>query len=469
MSYTIGDSGGRDDEGNYFPHNLIKANFTIADINEEDRLNEKKRAFEVVVFILVSFLGFIMNLRVLFIVTDTPRRKLRHVNILVAHLSFVTLFMMIISLLYVVDRFKVMKISGPGICEIFSFIRNAVWGAFPLNIVGIIYERVRTINIALGKFLVYRTLYYTWIAALVGSIPSYFSAEYYIDPATGVGRCKQIAIIDRFEATLIYELARFMAFHFLVAVYMGYGDSCQIIEYFVFSFSEIIHKKPIPNERMRQKVQRIRFIYLNSIIFIVLWVPIGFLLFFYKVLSRIGLTDFSGIGILKSMAHLQYFYSIFNPVIYLYLSENISTLNIFCCCFNFRRHVRNGVIESSLNKSNIQTKRISYKKQKSNIEAEGIEDVTKDKSSGEKNEKYERIPNKIHSTHNIEDHTFGTSEMSRISTVMASTDSSDDSIVEHKVSVVHLVPEAASHSKNQQELDVDEFLKNFKMNVEILI
>ncbi|CAL8137596.1 unnamed protein product [Orchesella dallaii] len=278
----------------------------------------KMAVYQGLMFVAVTLSSMLINLRVICIVVTVPRKRLRHASILAAHFSLVIIFSAFVGILYLAEKANVLKIPGPQACIFVSYLSNTFHSVFSLNIIGINYERIRTFKITLAKLLVYRTICYVWIAALLGNIPAIFMVEYVVDPQTNLGKCKQVHLFGSFYATLVYEIIRFMVYYGFVVGYMIYAL------YRIRSKIKYLYiLKPIPNEKMRRKVHKVRFVYFHSVIFIVVWLPIGLLSLFYKVSSRQNMFSSTPM-IYFSLVVINWIFVTFNPLIHLHMSEDMS-------------------------------------------------------------------------------------------------------------------------------------------------
>lgn len=88
----------------------------------------------------------------------------------------------------------------------------------------------------------------------------------------------------------------------------------------------------VQNEKMMKRIRQIRFVHLQTIVFVAGWFPDGLRIFLYRLLNRLGwTTDY--IKFLIPSVFLNYAVFILSPLGYVFLLEDITTANIFAPCF----------------------------------------------------------------------------------------------------------------------------------------
>ncbi len=79
----------------------------------------------VIIFVIIVFLGFLINLKVIHIVVvELPRKRLRTANLLVAHLSVISICFAVISIFNVSDVVHFINFTGPGMCELIGYSKG---------------------------------------------------------------------------------------------------------------------------------------------------------------------------------------------------------------------------------------------------------------------------------------------------------------------------------------------------------
>lgn len=152
---------------------------------------------------------------------------------------------------------------------------------------------------------------------------------------------------------------------------------------------------------MKKKVQRVRYIYVHSLIFILIWFPTGVGIGIYKVLCRKGVVDPQVKNYIIPLIFLSTSLYILSPLIYLLLHEDMSEVNFW----EFSLCSRNG--------SQIGGNDYNNKGQENNGN-EIYRLCTKGLNEQENNRQNQKEGNKRNRLHEITD-------MSRISTVGIST------------------------------------------------
>ena len=80
---------------------------------------------------------------------------------------------------------------------------------------------------------------------------------------------------------------------------------------------------PIENRSVYRVIQRLRFVYLYSVVFIIIWLPTGFGVFIYTLLRRTG-RDYSMIQLyLLAFVTINYTYLIVSPVLFVLMNEDV--------------------------------------------------------------------------------------------------------------------------------------------------
>lgn len=79
----------------------------------------------VIIFVIIVFLGFIINLKVIYIVVvKLPRKRLRTANILVAHLSLISICFALVSIFNVSDVVHFINFTGSGMCKLIGYSKG---------------------------------------------------------------------------------------------------------------------------------------------------------------------------------------------------------------------------------------------------------------------------------------------------------------------------------------------------------
>ncbi|CAL8129361.1 unnamed protein product [Orchesella dallaii] len=179
--------------------------FLILSKRKEDE-KEGRRLAEMCVYLLIFFMSLLINASVFYVVLYGKKTSRRSVSLLIAHLSVVTITWSLHGVLYTADKYEIIILRAPYLCEIWSFARNTHHAVFPLNIFGIVYERLRSFREECDGYylIVHRAIILIWVISAVFSWPSFFAYKFEADATgEGFGTCKKFISRKRRKHALV--------------------------------------------------------------------------------------------------------------------------------------------------------------------------------------------------------------------------------------------------------------------------
>ncbi|OXA44240.1 Neuropeptide Y receptor [Folsomia candida] len=200
------------------------------------------------------------------------KRKIRDVTILIGNLCMVVIYLAVLSILSIFQLDK--KFAMEYLCNTLYIQRAMVLNVLPLTILSISYERMRKLKPSFPKVKIAKMLLAIWSVAVLAALPALWTMEY--DPEKAI--CvKMSSTVHR----MIYHIVRCVVFHFVVAGLLVFELYKVRSKFKYFYKIKVIH-----SDKIRRKVQRVRFLYCNSIIFICFWVPLGISNILYEVIRK---------------------------------------------------------------------------------------------------------------------------------------------------------------------------------------
>ncbi|XP_035704145.1 uncharacterized protein LOC118434394 isoform X2 [Folsomia candida] len=240
-------------------------------------LNSTTSSAQFSIFLSVSFIvgihsciGLVPNFAVLCLLVQQKRtRSLHYLN---AHLAVVSILILCQGIMYLSDDKRHSESSG---CSLIVYLRNCLINLLALTVLSISHERVRSLEVQRhlrNDVNVLRVTVGIWGCSLIAAIPAFFSAHFvqHVHP-DGVlhAACVKGPLLGNFVLGLVYESLRCLVFHILLSCYLMF-ELYKIrskLKYFYF-------RQPVPSRRLK-KVRRVRFIFINSITFTLIWFPFG--------------------------------------------------------------------------------------------------------------------------------------------------------------------------------------------------
>ncbi|CAL8121130.1 unnamed protein product [Orchesella dallaii] len=276
--------------------------------------------FQIIIIVTLSVAALLVNMNILYLLFWLPRRRIkRPSNILTGHLSIVLIFSTCIMLWDFGVRINVLE-SRSRSCKLQALVTNTFKYVFSLNIICLTYERMNTIKVTFGKFHVFRSIFWIWISGIVAAVPTVLQIELG-ESATwsGYRKCKLVVLHESLLKDELLNVGTFLVFHLLPIAYM----ICVL--YQLSARTDLLFcLKPIPKPSIRKRIQSLRFVCINSTVFIFVWLPLGGVNFITKAMS------FDDPPLLKTGVHVVHLlYFIFNPLLHLFLNEDLAQLPTF--------------------------------------------------------------------------------------------------------------------------------------------
>ncbi|OXA63991.1 uncharacterized protein LOC118436492 isoform X3 [Folsomia candida] len=199
-------------------------------------------------------------------------KKLIQEDFLILNASLTAAVASVIGSVYLFDNGSLLagKLTCPVAALIWMFVINLI----PTAVLGLNYERMRGhLKPAMKRLNLPLTLTVSWLIAILGAVPNYFSVVYNVRSKMCV---KQKLLFGVKWAGLGYEIFRFFMVHVAVCIYIA-SDLYKVKSMFPY----IYKSNAGVNDRLKQCVPRVRFLYINSVAFILTWIPFGMIITIY--------------------------------------------------------------------------------------------------------------------------------------------------------------------------------------------
>ncbi|XP_021950298.2 uncharacterized protein LOC110847628 isoform X1 [Folsomia candida] len=291
---------------------------------------------------ILALFTILLNSTLLYAILTKP--VIRPLNALIANLCIVSILSGGLGAVYISGLDAILQ--NLWMCSVFSFLRNVGVSLISLSVLSISYERVRKVAPVEmdGKLLLGRVIGGIWVISFIGAIPALF-VTILVHHTHSDGEihsvCMKAPPGDYFDVGLIYEVIRSLVFHVGIPIFMMfelYRIRATLKHFFHFT---------VPCPRMRRRVRRVRFIYINSITFVLLWVPFGVGISIYKNTTlqkryerfvqhpELDCEDRVRSNTFYILVCLFYCYILLLPVLIFYSNDTFSSLKL--CHNNFGR------------------------------------------------------------------------------------------------------------------------------------